>query len=460
MAEQLLSVGIDIGTSTTQLIFSGLLVENAAPAFTVPQFAITKKEILYRSPVYFTPLCTQNRIDTEALRQLIDREYAAAGYARSQIQTGAIIITGETARKENARQVLSALSGFAGDFVVATAGPALESVLAGKGAGAQRLSEELDRPVLNIDIGGGTSNLALFDRGALVDTGCLNVGGRLIKLDKDSTLQYVSPVLRPYTDYRIGATFPEEERQNLAGLLAEVLQKALRGEEIPEGFVTDKVLAAPKDALLSFSGGVAALMEQPPEDPLAYGDLGADLAAALLKTELCAGAYRLAAESIRATVIGAGSHATALSGSTIYYAGVSFPMKNLPVAVLRPEERTLPSEALAASIRKKFGLFSEETAVLSLPGGKAPSFLELCQLADGIALGAAPYLQKGRPLLLALESDYGKALGQALQLLLPQRPILCADALHLEEGSYLDIGAPLAEGQALPVVIKTLALPS
>lgn len=459
MTERLLSVGIDIGTSTTQLIFSGLQVENSASAFTVPHFAITQKEILYRSPVHFTPLLSHDRIDTEALRAIIHGEYAAAGFLREQIQTGAIIITGETARKENAHQVLHALSGYAGDFVVATAGPALESVLAGKGAGAGELSRRENRPVLHIDIGGGTSNLALFREGEAVQTGCLNVGGRLVKFSPRGELEYLSPVLRAYTDCRLGQIMPEEERRQLASLLAQVLAKSLRGEEIPEGFVTDRPLAAPEGALLSFSGGVAALMAQLPGDPLTYGDLGVYLAEAILQSSLCRGDYRLAKESIRATVIGAGSHATGLSGSTIYYDGIDFPMKNLPVAALSPRDGALSPEALAGKIRGKLGLYRGETAVLSLPGAKAPSFSRLCQWADGIALGAEPYLRAGRPLLLALETDCGKALGQALRLLLPkEQPILCADGLILPEGSYLDIGSPIAGGQTLPVVIKTLAL--
>ena len=131
----ILSVGIDIGTTTTQLIFSRLTIQNEGTAYSVPRFAITEKEILYRSRIHFTPLLSDTVIDAEGVRKIIDAEYTASGFDRTDIQTGAIIITGETARKENARDVLSALSGYAGDFVVATAGPALESVLAGKGYG-------------------------------------------------------------------------------------------------------------------------------------------------------------------------------------------------------------------------------------------------------------------------------------------------------------------------------------
>ena len=134
MSQSLLSVGIDVGTSTTQLIFSRLHIRNEAGAFSVPDFAITEKEILYRSKIHFTPLLSPELIDAEGVQKIVEEEYEAAGMEKNQVQTGAVIITGETARKENARSVLHALSGFAGEFVVATAGPALESALAGKGS--------------------------------------------------------------------------------------------------------------------------------------------------------------------------------------------------------------------------------------------------------------------------------------------------------------------------------------
>ena len=182
MKEELLSVGIDLGTSTTQLIFSRLTVENMATSYTVPRMVITKKEIQYKSDIYFTPLLDQTRIDFGKVREIIEREYERAGIRKEEIDTGAVIITGETARKENAREVIHALSGFAGDFVVATAGPDLESVISGKGAGTDVYSKEHHLTAVNIDIGGGTSNLAVFQRGDTVDTGCLDVGGRLIRL--------------------------------------------------------------------------------------------------------------------------------------------------------------------------------------------------------------------------------------------------------------------------------------
>lgn len=162
MQETILSVGIDIGTSTTQLIFSRLTIENLASNYTVPRISIVNKEVFYRSGIYFTPLKSQTEIDAAKVKEIIRKEYEKAGRKPEDLQTGAVIITGETARKQNANRVLETLSDMAGDFVVATAGPDLESVLSAKGAGSDRLSEEKREVVANIDIGGGTSNIAFF----------------------------------------------------------------------------------------------------------------------------------------------------------------------------------------------------------------------------------------------------------------------------------------------------------
>ena len=136
MTEEILSVGIDIGTSTLQLIFSKIYIENRGSSFTVPQIKIIGKEVIYRSEIYETPLISETVIDTKNVKKIIENEYKKANIKYEDVSTGAVIITGDTARKENAKEVLETLSGMAGDFVVATAGPDLESIIAGKGSGA------------------------------------------------------------------------------------------------------------------------------------------------------------------------------------------------------------------------------------------------------------------------------------------------------------------------------------
>jgi ethanolamine utilization protein EutA len=468
MDETILSVGIDIGTSTTQLIFSRLTLVNQSAPFTVPRIAITDREILYRSQIYFTPLLSDTVIDTQKIREIVDAEYRAAGMERAQIQTGAVIITGETARKENASEVLEALAGYAGDFVVATAGPDLESILAARGAGADQYSREHHCSVLHFDIGGGTSNMALFDGGELVATGCLNVGGRLVKFGPSGRITYCSPVLAGRFPLEIG-TVPT--RETLDALIAELVQALLEAAglapatELLSHYTTNQTIdLAGRRPVLSFSGGVADLIyTDDPPSAFAFGDLGVLLGQAIRHSPLLAGNHIRGRETIRATVVGAGNHATTLSGSTIFYHNISFPIKNLPVISLQQSEAE--DDALPQILEKKLRWFQEShepsPVAIYLPGQESPSFAQVQSLAARLVQGLKSLQQAGYPLCIVVEADMSKALGQCiLPLLGSNGKLLCMDSLHAETGSYLDIGAPVAGGAALPVVIKTLIFTS
>ena len=439
MSESLLSVGLDVGTTSTQMVVSRLRIENKAGSFAVPEMEIREREILYKSPVHFTPLRQGDLVDAAAIQSIVDAEYTAAGISKKQVDTGAIIITGETSRKENARAVLEQLSGYAGDFVVATAGPDLESILAAKGAGAVEFSAKTGRTVLHMDIGGGTSNLALIEGGVITATTCLNVGGRLLKLDPQGRLTYVSPVLQGIFHKQTGEVVNREEVLELGEKLVRALEAAAglrESDALTERLRTKEAatMTPPKKAVISFSGGVADCIET--EKPwLAFGELGPELGQAIRKSRLCAGAYRLGSETIRATVIGAGSHSAQLSGSTVFYQNIEFPLKNLPV-VSAPEQLTRLDGA----------------GVLALRGMCSPSYGALAELAERILRSF-----RGDTLILALEQDMAKALGQCLALRLGKdAKILCVDRVRLEPESYLDVGAPV--GPALPVVVKTLVL--
>lgn len=447
----LLSVGLDVGTTTTQMVLSRLAVENRASAFAVPEMHIAEKDILYKSPVLFTPLLSGELMDGEKLRQMIAEQYRKAGIRREQVDTGAIIITGETSRKENAAAVLAALSDFAGEFVVAAAGPELESVLAAKGSGAEAYSEETGRSVLHMDIGGGTSNLAWLQNGEVKAAWCMNVGGRLIRVEEEK-VTYVSPVLLPLTDLRPGQYAEEEKIAGIARMLAEGLEMAagLREKtDLMEKLATKEAGALPdsppQPEVISFSGGVAdCIGNRLPS--FCYGDIGPVLGRAISESRLCRGKYVLGRETIRATVIGAGCHSAQLSGSTVYSRGVDLPLKNLPVVSLTKEEQEQEASFLRAASRM------EDGGVLALPGYSAASYEQVAALADRI-LSAFP----GGEIRVVLQADMAKALGQTMALKTGgSRPILCLDRLELRAGDYLDVGVPV--GPALPVVIKTLIL--
>ncbi|MDR1508387.1 MAG: ethanolamine ammonia-lyase reactivating factor EutA, partial [Synergistaceae bacterium] len=228
MRERILSVGIDIGTSTVIVIFSHIYVENVAGDYRMPDVRIVRKEVIYRSPVFFTPLVSNNELDIDGIAGIIKDEYRAAGIQPSEVKTGAVIITGDTARKSNAESVLHTISGYAGDFVVATAGPQMESILAGKGSGAEQYSIDNSGAIANLDIGGGTTNIAIFENGIVVDSDCMDIGGRLIRFRHGtSEIEYLFPKIGQLSaelglSLTLGSTMTSEQIHAIARAMAEV----------------------------------------------------------------------------------------------------------------------------------------------------------------------------------------------------------------------------------------------
>lgn len=468
--EELLSVGIDIGTSTTQLVFSKLTVENMASSFTVPRIGITSKDIIYKSDIHFTPLVSPVCIDAEGVRKIVDDEYKKAGIAKADIDTGAVIITGETARKDNADEVLRELSGFAGDFVVATAGADLESIISGKGAGTDKYSKEHICTAVNIDIGGGTSNLAVFRNGEVIDTGCMDIGGRLIKIDRDTKrITYITDKLKSIAEsagitVNVGDTASEEGLSGIVRLMVKGLEQSVNIEErdaLYERLKTHKSIEkTEKITHISFSGGVADYIynDYDGDDLFKYGDIGILLGREIQKSRLFEKFEVIKSrETIRATVVGAGSHTMEVSGSTIEYTKDVFPMKNLPIIKIPSTDY----KELAKSISERIEWFCSEDGVerlaVAFEGHKNPAFDEIEYYAEQIVLGTQKILQNESTLIVVVENDMAKVLGQAIYKKLDyKKDVVCIDSIRLDNGDYIDIGSPIADGMVLPVVIKTL----
>ena len=472
MAE-ILSVGIDIGTSTTQVIFSQIVMENTAAYFAVPHVSIVDKQIVYKSAVHVTPLLTPVLIDGEGVRDIVAAEFEKAGFTPADTGTGAVIITGESARKENAAVVLEKLSGFAGEFVVSTAGPDLESVIAGKGSGAWKYSVDHQCVTVNLDIGGGTTNIVVFDRGDVIGKGCYDIGGRLIRISPEGRIQSVSPAAAAAAK-AAGVSLTVGDRADpetlsavtdkMAALLAEAMgllppSSLLREIKTPgsSDFVPPKF-----PTRICFSGGVAdCIREDRTGDPFRFGDVGPLLGRSIREGLL----YRTlpameAGETIRATVVGAGTYTTTLTGSTIAYDEALFPLKNVPVLKLSDSEETAAFQGRERILADRMGWFAEQSGstrmLLGLRGQRDPTYEAVKTLAACLTRAADLALPPGEPLLIALEEDMAKALGAAMGPLLGGRPLVSIDSVHMEDGDYVDLGRPLMNGLVIPVVVKTL----
>ena len=471
----ILSVGIDVGTSTTQVVFSKLQMDNAGGYFSVPRVAIVDKEVVYKSEVYMTPLKTDVLIDTEALRDIVAAEFRKAGYRPEDTDSGAVIITGESARKENSDAVLKSLSDFAGDFVVSAAGPDMESLIAGKVSGAWQYSMDHHCRVANLDIGGGTTNVVLFEDGETLARGCLDIGGRLICMNPQGIITKVSPAAAVMAQaagvsVSVGDRCDELKltavtRQMAAALNAYLgvgtkdIDAILRQIKTPGSSdfpVPEKVQA------VFFSGGVADLIYHESADTWAYGDIGVLLGRAIRESRLFTDFQKMEpGETIRATVVGAGTYTTTISGSTITYSDDIFPLKNIPVIKLDEELQEAcfagETEPVIRRIQWVLGQNDAERFILAMPGKRDPGYTEMKRAAAAIRQIMDRVQPPGEPILLVIESDIAKAMGQMIRQQPDlKRQVVAIDSIHVEDGEYVDMGKPMMNGMVIPVVVKTL----
>ncbi|WP_394740594.1 ethanolamine ammonia-lyase reactivating factor EutA [Natronococcus roseus] len=476
--KSLTSVGIDVGTTTTHTVVSRLRVETPPGGAASPE--IVDREIVFRGPVRETPLLDRETIDVEGVAAFIERDLEAAGLEPAAVDTGAVIVTGETARRKNAEPLVHQVAADAGRFVAATAGADLEAVLAGRGSGAAAHAAETGGTVANVDVGGGTTNVAIFEgrsdgrkRGGsrIRETRCLDVGGRLVRFDDDGRIGSISPPAGALAEaLELPIAVGDEPDGELLAALAEAM--ADRIVDLLEGPPFDPLTRElaigelPTEPVeldgVVFSGGVGLLVDSPPIDPFAHGDLGGLLAAALREHERVRSWPVLeSAEDLRATVVGAGTESTTLSGRTISIEPDLLPLRDVPVVDVGDladlEDRCLRDhlEAAVGRLRELHDPSAVDAVALAIADVGPLEYERLGSVADALASALEP-LPPSLPIVVVVRQNCAKALGQLLERR-SDRPLVALDELAARDGDYLDVGTPIAGHDSVPVVVKTLA---
>ena len=469
----LVSVGMDIGSSGTQLIFSRIRLRRLGEDLS-SRYCVVSRETLYQSPVALTPYRDQENIDDAALADIIDEAYTRSGLHPDQIDSGVVILTGEALRRQNAQAIAALLSDQGGEFVCAAAGHHLEAMLAAYGSGAARVSHDEGKRILNVDIGGGTTKLAVVEGGRIVAMAAVHIGGRLQVVDEQGRIVRLDPAGRHLAGeagyaWKPGDIAPRADMARVAEWMAGALLEAIRARPLPRAiehlYLTEPIADFGRIDGVMFSGGVGEYVYG--RETRDFGDMGKLLGSAIA-SRLAQGALPWpllpAGECIRATAVGASEYSVQLSGNTIYISspGDLLPRKNLQV--LQPPyecREEIVAEDLARAIRGHFTTFDLEEGdsevALAFRWNGAPSYQRIAAFAQGIVQALPRTIASGKPLYLVLDGDIAQTLGAILREELKlANEILVIDGITLWDLDYIDLGRIRLPSHTVPVTIKSL----
>jgi ethanolamine utilization protein EutA len=467
------SVGIDVGSSGTQVIFSRLTLRRFGEDLSSRYFVVSR-ETLFQSPVSLTPYQSEERIDEARLGNIIDEAYAAAGLHPDDIDAGAVILTGAALRRENAQAIAGVLAERSGEFVCATAGHHMEAMLAAYGSGAARISHDEGKWILNIDIGGATTKLAIVESGNVIATAAVHVGGRLQVVDDAHRIVRLDPAGHYHAGragyhWHLGDRADPAAMDHVARAMADALVEALTRRPVSPGvaclYLTDPIAdLGPIDAIV-VSGGVGEYVYG--RESRDFGDMGRRLGEAL-RRRIDAGDLPWpllpASECIWATAHGASEYSVQLSGNTIY---ISDPGKLLPrrnLQILQPPidfDETIDPAVVAAAItthRTAFDLIDNDREFgVAFRWRGTPSYERISALAEGIRRGLADRFARREPVFVMLDGDIAQTLGSILQEEMSiKSEVLVIDGVTLWDFDFIDLGRIRLPSRTVPVTIKSL----
>ena len=471
---ELRTVGIDIGSSTSHLMFASVTLQRQSQGLS-SRFTVVDRHVLWRSPIILTPFLPDGAIDAHALAHFIHDAYYDAGLRRSDVDSGAVILTGEAIKRRNARAIDEIFAAESGKFVCATAGHKLECILAAHGSGASALSQRRRECGLHVDVGGGTTKLALIDRGEILSVAAFAVGGRLLAQDASGAWTRIDASAHQVAQQlgidALPETFADPAvRTAMARRLATIVVDQIVGKR-PDALglaleLTEPLARTVKPAFITFSGGVAEYIYG--RESADYGDIAKLLAAEIvkqIKTRVRVPVVE-PLERIRATVIGASQFTVQVSGKTIYLPDAAvLPVHNVPVVHLgrKLAERIEIDEIVAAFTRHADlrDVAPGARLALAFAWDGEPDHARLLAMARAIMRFAAPAGQRDQTLFLMIDGDVGASLGRILHDELHLAAgLVSIDGIALRELDFVDVGELLDPPGVVPVVIKSLIFPT
>lgn len=469
---EMTTVGVDVGSSTSHLMFSKVHLQRIGKGLS-SRFVVVNRETLWRSPILLTPYMADDSIDAGQLEVFIHQAYQEAGVEREDVDSGAIILTGEALKRKNARAIADVFAEESGKFVCASAGHHLEALLAAHGSGTVALSRQTEQTILNVDVGGGTTKLTLVDEGEIVGTAAIALGGRLLVRGDDGRLVRIEGPARQVAEklgikLQLGARLSAGDEERIVGTWIDILVDLLAlktpsslGAEL---MVTNPLPSFPQPQALTFSGGVSEFIYS--RESGNYGDLGRSIATAL-RVALDGGRIKLPVldpgQGIRATVIGASQFTVQVSGNTIALTNEAMlPLHNL--AVLYPSidlSNEIDADVVSAGIQEaatRLDLVEgDQPLALAFRWGGDPLYQRLRALAEGIRNAIPRSIERELPIVLLTDRDVGKTIGSILkQDLGVSSDIVSIDGVLLKEFDFVDIGELIQPAGVVPVVIKSL----
>lgn len=472
------SVGIDIGSSTSHFAISRLVIQRRGSDLSA-EFVVSERETLYRSPIWLTPYRSGGQlIDVDELRFRLEGAYAEAGMRPDAVDTGAVVITGEALKKENAEQIARMLAGWSGRFICISAGPNHEAILAAHGSGSVDASARANSTIVNIDVGGGTTKISVVDNGVITHVESVSVGARLLAFDKDLRIVRMEDPARVLlarlgVPAQVGGVLDRDVGQRVAALMADVLADIVTGRSGDSALRADLFVASDGNAMPSiddvdevvFSGGVSEFLGRRP--PTGFGDLGAELAMALhhrMANRGLTSRMRAVDNGIRATVLGASQFTVQASGQTCFISdwGV-LPVRGLE-AIPIDCQPACTTEQIRSELRKHDldAWLPNLAAVLSFP--PVVDYKSLRRTAEEIVAVAAEGdtdSAQALPLFLIMRRDLAHSLGAIVKQELHWRgPVVVVDGIVVGDLDHIDLGSPLGASGSIPVTVTSLQFPS